>query len=91
MSKKKATPAPAAPATVSAHGDDLAAFAFHLSETLRLARELDLIPTEFFNAPADAQNDHIVNAALSVCHSREFNEFAVRALAAQGKGVASGA
>jgi hypothetical protein len=91
MSKKKATPAPAAPARPGTRDDDAGALAFHLSEVLRLARDRDLVPTEFYNAAGEAANDHIVNEAARECDSFEFLRLAPGRIAARAMGARAAA
>ncbi len=68
--------------------DSIEAFAYHLSEVLRLAGSIDVVSEEFYRTLADAANDHITSELLRDCDTPEFLTFALGRMALRGKGGA---
>jgi hypothetical protein len=60
--------------------EELDAFAHHLSEVLRIARDSDIISVRFFNALADAWNDYGSDSTLgdNFWHSEEYIRLTLR-------------
>jgi hypothetical protein len=73
---------------VPADRDSIEAFAYHLSEVLRLAGSIDVVSEEFYRTLADAANDHITSELLRDCDTPEFLTFALGRMALRGKGGA---
>ncbi len=76
-----------------AHKDSIGAFAYHLSEVMRLARTADYIPADFYNQFGEACNDYLTNELLRDSETPEFIKFALERITlrvAASRGAAKG-
>ncbi len=68
---------------ITATSADRKAFAHHLAEALRLARDPAIAPVDLYNALAEAVNDHLTNQLANDSDSAEFIGFALERIAAR--------
>jgi hypothetical protein len=68
---------------ITANTADRKAFAHHLAEALRLARDPAIAPADLYNALGEAVNDHLTNELSNDSDSAEFIGFALERIAAR--------
>jgi hypothetical protein len=72
---------------ITATAADRKAFAHHLAEALRLARNPAIAPADLSNALGEAVNDHLTNQLSIDSESAEFIGFVLERIAARREGV----